>query len=161
MQLIHITLVCILILKGKNAMRNLIIIVVMLLITSCASKLNPEWYPHGTTGKDTVYTFGNGKFSLGKTTDGVDLSMYKNDGDCGIILAFVNQYKSKNGKLYVYSEEGYCVINKDQNTAKVLITVEKQHFSNLVGEDEAIVYLSSYDEFSKEEQEIFHEMRSD
>ena len=135
--------------------------ILVLFLTSCVSRLNPEWYPHGTIGKDTVYTFGNGKFSLGKTTDGIDLSMYKNDGDCGIILAFVNQYKSKNGKLYVYSEEGYCVIDKKQNTAKVFIFAEKQHFSNLVGEDEAIVYLSSYDEFSEEEQEIFDDMRSD
>lgn len=137
------------------------VLILVLFLTSCGSRLNPEWYPHGTTGKDTVYTFGNGKFSLGKTTDGIDLSMYKNDGDCGVILAFVNQYKSKNGKLYVYSEEGYCVIDKNQNTAKVFISAEKQHFSNLVVEDEAIVYLSSYDEFSEEEQEIFDGMRND
>ena len=38
------------------------VLILVLFLTSCVSRLNPEWYPRGTTGKDTVYTFGNGKF---------------------------------------------------------------------------------------------------
>lgn len=128
------------------------------IMCSCSSTLNPEWYPHGA-GKDTVYTYGNGKFFLGKTSDGIDLSMYKDDGSCGVILAFVKEYKKKNDKLYVYSSEGFCVIDQLKNTAKVLIAVEKQHVGNLVGEDKAILYLSSFDEFSKEEQTAFESMK--
>lgn len=139
--------------------KNIILIICMIVIVcSCSSTLNPQWYPHGV-GKDMVYTFGNGKFSLGKTSDGIDLSMYKDDGSYGIIVAFVNKYKDKKDKLYVYSDEGYCVIDKLKNTAKVLITVEKQYVGNLVGEDNAILYLSSFDEFSKEEQEVLESMK--
>lgn len=142
----------------KSIMRKLLIIIsVVLLLTSCESSLNPEWYPRGV-GKDTVYTFGDGKFALGKTSVGIDLSMYTDDGRCGTLLALVKDYKSKKGKLYVYSDEGYCVIDKEKNTAKVLVTVEKQFFSNLVGEDRSVQYLSSFDEFSQEEQKIFNSM---
>ena len=140
--------------------KNIFLIICMIVIfCSCSSSLNPEWYPRGS-GKDMVYTFGNGKFSLGKTIDGVDLSMYTDDGRCGIIVAFVKEYKNKKDGLYVYSNEGYCVINKKKNTAKVFITVEKQHNGNLVGEDKAILYLSSFDEFSKEEQAVFESMKN-
>ena len=139
-------------------MKIVFVVCTALILSSCGSKLNQNWYPHGITGKDIVYTFGNGKFALGETSDGIDLSMYKDDGDCGILLAFVEEYKSKNNKLYVYSKEGFCVINKEKNTAKVLITVEQQHFLNLVGVDDAIVYLSSFDEFSEEEKRVFQEM---
>ena len=64
------------------------------ILCACSSTLNPNWYPHGA-GKDTVYTFGDGKFSLGKTSDGTDLSMYTDNGSRGVILAFVKEYKKK------------------------------------------------------------------
>lgn len=141
-------------------MRCIIILIIssVIFLSSCGSKLNPEWYPHGA-GKDTVYTLGNGKFFLGKTIEGTDLSMFTDDGHCGVILAFVNKYKKINNSLYVYSDEGYCVIDENQNKAKVLITVEKQHVSNLVGEDSAISYLSSFEEFSKAEQDVFNKLK--
>ena len=75
-----------------------------------------------------------------------------------VLLAFVNSYKKKNDKLYVYADEGYCVVDIKSNTAKVLITVEKQYFSNLVGENEAVTYLSSYDDFSAEDKKVFEKL---
>ena len=134
------------------------IICIIFILSSCSSELNPEWYPRGS-GKDTVYTLGNGKFHLGKTADGIDLQMYDDNGHSGVVLAFVNEYKKQNGNLYVYSDEGFCVIDENTNTAKVLITVEKQHFSNLVGEDESITYLSTYDEFDENDKSIFDKLR--
>lgn len=135
----------------------MIIICLILFISSCGGKLNPEWYPHGA-GKDIVYTVNNGKFYLGKTSDGIDLSMFKDNGHSYVILAFVNEYKKKNSALYVYSDEGYCVIDEKENIAKVLITVEKQHIANLAGEDDDISYLSSFEDFSENEQDIFKGM---
>ena len=136
-----------------------IVLIVILSLTTCESKLNKTWYPLGS-GKDTVYTVGNGKFSLGKTVSGIDLTMFtsENDSNYGVLLAFVNNYKKKNNKLYVHSDEGYCVVDIKSNTAKVLITVEKQYFSNLVGENEAVIYLSSYDEFLDEDKKVFEKL---
>ena len=130
-----------------------------LFLTACGSKLNPTWYPLGP-GKDTVYIVGDGKFSLGKTTTGIHLSMHTSEYDTNddILLAFVNKYKKKNDKFYVYSDEGYCVIDIKKNTANLLITVEKQYYSNLVGENEAVTYLLSYDDFSNEDKKVFAKM---
>lgn len=145
---------------GDMAMKKKVTLIICMLfiLCSCGNKLNPEWYPYGA-GKDIVYTFGDGKFFLGKTIDGIDLSMFKDDGSNGVILAFVNEYKKKKDKLYIYSDEGYCVIDEKNNIAKVFIIVEKQHFLNLAGEDNAILYLSSYEDFSEEEKNIFKSMK--
>ena len=80
------------------------------------------------------------------------------DTNDDILLAFVNKYKKKNDKFYVYSEEGYCVVDINKNTANLLITVEKQYYSNLVGENEAVTYLLSYDDFSNEDKKVFDKM---
>lgn len=134
-----------------------ILMCIALFLTSCGSRLNPEWYPRGA-GKDIVYTVGNGKFYLGKTSEGIDLSMFKNDGKTGVIMSFVKKYKKENDNLYIYSDEGYCVINEEKNTAKVWITVDKQHVSNLIGEDNAITYFSSFDAFNENEQNILRKL---
>lgn len=143
-------------------MKNIVLVillVVILSLTACGTKLNKTWYPLGP-GKDTVCIVGDGKFSLGKTTVGIDLSMHTSEYDTSfdVLLAFVNSYKKKNDKLYVYADEGYCVVDIKSNTAKVLITVEKQYFSNLVGENEAVTYLSSYDDFTAEDKKVFEKL---
>ena len=137
----------------------MILLIAILYLTACGTKLNKTWYPLGP-GKDTVCIVGNGKFNLGKTTAGIDLMMFTNeyDTDYGVLLAFVNSYKKKDDKLYVYSDEGYCVVDIKSNTAKILITVEKQYFFNLVGENEAVTYLSSYDDFSAEDKKVFEKL---
>ena len=140
--------------------KSFLLICIILLLSSCGSKLNPEWYPLGS-GKDTVCVLGNGKFNLGKTSSGIDLSMYDDEGYSGVLLAKVSGYKKKNGKLYVFSEEGYCVAYEDTNTAKVLIIVEEQYYSNLVGEDEAVEYLASFEDFSNEEQKILKQLENE
>ena len=136
-----------------------ILLVAIMSLTACGTKLNKTWYPLGP-GKDTVCIVGDGKFSLGKTTAGIDLMMFTNDydADYGVLLAFVNNYKKINNKLYVYSDEGYCVVDIKSNTAKLLITVEKQYFFNLVVENEAVTYLSSYDDFSAEDKKVFEKL---
>ena len=143
----------------KKSVVLTIFFVATLFLTSCGSKLNPTWYPLGP-GKDTVYIVGDGKFSLGKTTAGTHLSMHTSEYDTNddVLLAFVNKYKKKNDKFYVYSDEGYCVVDIKKNTANLLITVEKQYYSNLVGENEAVTYLLSYDDFSSEDKKVFDKM---
>ena len=128
-------------------------------LTACGTKLNKTWYPL-VPGKDTVCIVGDGKFYMVKTSEGVRFSMHTNDYDTDhdVLLAFVNNYKKINNKLYVYSDEGYCVVDIKSNTAKLLITVEEQYYNDLESEYEAITFLSSYDDFSAEDKKVFEKL---
>ena len=143
----------------KKSIALMILLVAILSLTACGTKLNKTWYPLGP-GKDTVCIVGNGKFSLGKTTAGIHLSMHTNEYNThsDALLAFVNSYKKKNDKLYVYADEGYCVVDIKNNTAKLLITVEEQYYNDLDSEYEAITFLSSYDDFSAEDKKVFEKL---
>lgn len=143
----------------RKSIALIVLLATMLSLTACGSKLNPTWYPLGP-GKDTVCFVGNGKFSLGKLSTGIILTMYtsENDNNEDVLLAFVNSYKIKDDKLYVYSDEGYCVIDIKSNTAKLLITAQKQYFDDLASEYEEIFFLSSYDDFEAEDKKVFEKM---
>ena len=143
----------------KKSIALIILLVMILSLTACGTKLNKTWYPLGP-GKDTVCIVGNGKFSLGKTISGIHLSMHTNEYNTSfdVLLAFVNSYKKKNDKLYVYSDEGYCVVDIKNNTAKLLITVEVQYYNDLDSEYEEIAFLSSYDDFSDEDKKVFEKL---
>ena len=143
----------------KKSIALIILLVAIMSLTACGTKLNKTWYPLGP-GKDTVCIVGDGKFSLGKTTVGIDLSMHTSEYDTSfdVLLAFVNSYKKKNDKFYVYSDEGYCVVDIKSNTAKLLITVEEQYYNDLESEYEAITFLSSYDDFSAEDKKVFEKL---
>ena len=119
----------------KKSIALIILFVVILSLTACGPKLNKTWYPLGP-GKDTVCIVGDGKFYMVKTIEGVRLSMHTSEYDTNadVLLAFVNSYKKKNDKLYIYSDEGYCVVDIKNNTAKLLITVEEQYYNDLESE---------------------------
>ena len=131
----------------------------LLLLTSCSSvELNPEWYPHGWAGKDTIFVSRpNGKFSIGQYYIYQALAVNTDDGRHDILLSSVTDHKRIKDKVYVYSDEGYCVIDENTNTAEVLVAVEEQ--SALSGtNDPAVTYLKSFDDFSDEAKKIFTEM---
>ncbi len=126
------------------------------MLTGCRSvELNPKWYPHGV-GRDHLYIAApNGKYSIEKTNAGNLLSVHSDDDEYAVVLALVNDYMYRDGKLYVHSKEGYCVVDEEQNTAQVLLTVKDQRFANSGTEDEAVTYLASFDEFLDEAKYIF------
>lgn len=87
------------------------------------------------------------------------------------ILEKVNGYRVVADKLYVVSEEGYAVIDRN-NLCRVYITVPEDRFvtgfsvdeqgnrhalSRFI-ESENIQYLSSFEAFSAKEQEVFHKL---
>ena len=137
-----------------------IIICLLIFLSACGNHLNPDWYPNGV-GKDTVYVVGSGKFSLGKTINGIVLSMFKDDGSTGVLLAFVQHYQKDDDKFYIDSKEGICVVDCQTNSAKIFISVDKQYYANLVGVDNAVTYLTSYDDFTDEEKAHFEAMKND
>lgn len=116
-------------------------------------------------GKDTILIWKN-MYVIGHFSDGNHLSIETKETN-ETILKNVVTHKKKNGKLYIVSDEGYAVIDKN-NLCRVFITIDDEKFVNGYSEDsngnrtyisrkvecENIVYLSKYDEFSTEEKKI-------
>ncbi len=150
-----------LILKGSVFMKKIFLLVFsVLLLTSCAKvQLNPEWYPYGWAGKDTIFVSKpNGKFSIGQYNIDQALAVNTDYGMHDILLSLVTDHKRNGDKVYVYSDEGYCVIDETTNTAKVLVIAEEQHVLSGTN-DPAVTYLKSFDDFSDEAKKIFTEMK--
>ena len=137
-----------------------LLVLTLLLLTSCSSsvELNPEWYPHGWAGKDTIFVSRpNGKFSIGQDSKSQALAVNTDDERHDILLSSVTDHKRIEDKVYVYSDEGYCVIDETANTADVLVIVEAQYTVSGTN-DPAVTYLKSFDDFSDKAKEIFAEM---
>lgn len=121
-------------------------------------------------GKDTVRIWGD-MYEIGHYPDSNHLEIYIN-GHIEQVLMRVKIHKVIKKKLYVISEEGYAVINKD-NVCKVFITVPKEEFVNGYSVDEQgnksyysrfvdneyIQYLSDFNGFLEEEQENFNKIK--
>ena len=134
------------------------IICIIFILSSCSSELNPEWYPHGWAGKDTIFVSRpNGKFSIGQYSKSQALAVNTDDERHDILLSSVTDHKRIEDKVYVYSDEGYCVIDETANTADVLVIVEAQYTVSGTN-DPAVTYLKSFDDFSDKAKEIFAEM---
>ncbi len=135
-----------------------LLVLTLLLLTSCSSvELNPEWYPRGLWKDDIFVSRPNGKFNIGQYSKNQALSVNTDDGRHDILLSSVTDHKRIKDKVYVYSDEGYCVIDENTNTAEVLVVVEEQHAVSGTN-DPAVTYLKSFDDFSDEAKKIFTEM---
>lgn len=122
-------------------------------------------------GKDTILIWGN-VYVIGHYSDGNHLSIETKDVN-ETILKKVVKYHEKKGKLYIVSDEGYAVIDKN-NLCRVFITVANEEFVNGYTEDVEgnrtyisrkiestnIEYLSEYEFFSAEEKDVFEKMLS-
>ena len=120
-------------------------------------------------GKDTILIWEN-MYVIGHYSDGNHLSIQTKDVNETILKKIV-KHKKKKEKLYIISDEGYAVIDKN-NLCRVFITVDDEKFVNGYTEDadgnrtyisrkvecENIVYLSKYDEFSPEEKDMLEKM---
>ena len=120
-------------------------------------------------GKDTILIWEN-MYVIGHYFDSNYLTIERN-GISDTILEKVKNYKVKKKKLYVLSEEGYAIIDKE-NTCRVFITVSKDDFVNGFStdldetqhpisrfiNDEHIQYLNSYSDFATDEKEIFKKL---
>ena len=127
----------------------------LLLLTSCGKvELNPEWYPRGLWKDDIFVSSPNGKFNISKLVSGNILSVFT-DGGNEDILHRVTDYKRSGDKVYVYADDGYCIIDENSNTAEIFLT-----FSNYPHtiSDPAITYLKSFDDFPDKAKKIFADM---
>ncbi len=136
-----------------------LLILSLLLLTSCSSvELNPEWYPRGLWKDDIFVSMPNGKFNIGQYSHVQALVVNTDDNGCDTLLSFVTDHMRSDDKVYVYADEGYCVIDEITNTAEVLVIVEEQYA--LSGTDDpAVTYLNSFDDFSDKAKKIFTKMK--
>lgn len=140
-----------------------------------SDKEEAKWrdYPYGRPGKDTVYWAGDGKFQILRGASDKELFMYDENKGLQTLLKDVTDYKVKKKFLYVISEEGYGVIDENENICRLFISIEDAQYISGWSEDEDgtrkyisrylndehITYLKSYDEFSSDERVIFEGMK--
>ena len=93
------------------------------------------------------------------------------DKESYILLKNIASYKIVEEKLYVKSKDGYAVIDKN-NLCRVCVTVPDDEFVNGYTVDDAgneipisryienenVIYLKSYSEFTDEERKVFEKM---
>ncbi len=111
-------------------------------------------------GKDTVLIWRD-KYDICKSSNTKLLMIYI-DGDEQVVLGKVTDHYIYNKTLYVLSDDGYAVIDNENNcrvfifTPKEELEYSTQHYGSI--EDEHVKYLSSYEEFSGSEREIFEKL---
>ena len=123
-------------------------------------------------GKDTRLIWEN-KYQIIKYPSWLTLLIYEEpNGLTDSVLQNITDYKTKGEKLYVVSEEGYAVIDKD-SFCRVCITVPADEFINgyIVAKDgskfshsgfleyDNILYLSKFEDFTEDERKILNKMR--
>lgn len=141
--------------------------IVCLLLVGCCEK---EYaYP---TGKDDILVFGDGRIAISKFASDKWLILNRTDGAIDCLLQRVQSYKLLKGALYVKSEEGYGIVDKDYSI-RLFITIPAEEFVSGYSEDKEgnrtyhsrfvendhILYLNSFSDFSKKEQEILTQLK--
>ena len=135
-----------------------LVILSLLMLTGCRNvNLNPEWYPNGI-GRDHIYLCKpDGKFYIMNAAGIYVLGANTEREYDDMLLAYVDYY-TEDDKLYACSSEGFAVVDEVENTVQVFVRVEEQYFTTFGTKDDAVTYLTSFDEFSKRAQEIFLQM---
>lgn len=111
-------------------------------------------------GKDTVLIWRD-KYDICKSS-GTRLLMIYIDGDTQMVLDKVKDYDIDKKTLYVLSDDGYAVIDNENNcrvfifTPKEELEYSTQHYGSI--EDEHVKYLSSYEEFLESERKVFERL---
>ena len=113
-------------------------------------------------GKDTVLIWKD-KYDIATSVNGASLDIYI-DGDEQMVLDKVKNHTVVSETLYVLSDDGYAVIDSENNcrvfisTPKEVLEYSSQHYGSI--EDDHIKYLSNYEDFSDEERSIFDKLKN-
>lgn len=125
-----------------------------------------------TRGRDTLFIW-NDLYEIGKTSSDIILTVCK-PGSYDIVLESIKKYKTIKGKLYLLSDDGYAVIDKE-SLCRVYFTLTDEELSDGHSVDEYgnikynsqytnnphVVYLSEFSDFSDEEQKIFKKLETE
>ncbi len=112
-------------------------------------------------GNDTALIWRD-KYDITVSASGASLDIYI-DGDEQVVLDKVKEFDIDKKTLYVLSADGCAVIDNENNCRVFVFTPKEvlEHSGQNYGfiEDEHIRYLSSYQEFSDSEKEIFDKLK--
>lgn len=121
----------------------------------------PEYKYHNVVGKDTTAIFGDGKyeiFDINTDMGAVTINILEEDFvRHEVIMSKPEKYRVVDGMAYITGKEGFCVINTDTNLCKIFLydmTESPMRLTKIV-EDNDIVYLKSFDDFTSMEQKQF------
>ena len=122
-------------------------------------------------GRDTVVIWDN-MYEISKYSNEKNLDIQTKELAAHII-GKIQKYKTKKGKHYILSEEGYVVIDEN-SLCRVFVSIPDEEFisgysidkdgtkyyhSKKLKKNKYVSYLSDYDEFSAEEKKIFEQMK--
>lgn len=137
------------------------IVALLVFVSACNSTLEYE------EGKDTVYSYGNGIYQvLHHNDDGkqeIKLLMNCKYNQC--VLTQIDAYENTENTAYFigtyYTQKVWCKLSIDNNCLYYYVEDGSNDEFVMVyladmQNDDQIVILSSFDEFSEEEQEIFN-----
>ena len=105
-------------------------------------------------GKDTVLIWGD-TFEIGHLPDSDNLYIYIS-GSPHTVLRGVSTYKKTGECLYIIADEGYAIIDNN-DFCRIYINSDSQTdaIDSSRVESEHLKYLSSFDEFTPSEREVF------
>lgn len=163
-------------------MKRTVLIICLIIILTISLKMTslffsdffaiPQVNKYGRIGRDTVLVIGNGKYQIVNSPKELNLIMYNNSNVTEVVMSDIKNYKKYNNKVFIVSLEGYSIIDETTNTCVTYIFVAQQKYGGAYVEDdmgnitfipheikdESFIYLDTYDDFTKEEKEIFDEM---
>lgn len=117
-------------------------------------------------GRDTALIWQD-KYEISKYSDIIVLDFYADKEKYSLLYEITN-FDVVKRKVYVLSNQGYAVIDKNNKCKIFIVDLQEsedencnKRFKNCRIEDEHIRYLSSFDEFSNEEKTTFEKMRNE
>lgn len=113
---------------NKNIKILCVIFSLMLFITILFSCQERELEYGGRVGRDTRYVVGNGMVQISHINGKDILQLYHTNTHAYSLLDSVTSYKSNDNDLYVISDEGYGVVDKETYKCKLLIFNPEEYF---------------------------------
>lgn len=149
--------------KGESYMKKLLFlfVAVFLLLSGCGNDLEYEIW------KDTVEAFGNGNYQIlhGYRNDEKINTLYNCKHKQEVVTNIDNYVKSENYVFFAghfHRQKVYCKLNVETN---LLLYYAEENGDEYIAiefvseiEDNQIKLLSSFDDFSKEDKEIFNSL---
>ncbi len=107
-------------------------------------------------GKDTIIIWED-TFELFHSYKDIHLcvkrNIAKNQYISDTILENIRDYQNNDGKLYIVSDDGFAILDENNN-CRIYINTDYKNFI----QNDKVKYLSSFNDFSEDEQKIFNNM---
>lgn len=140
------------------------LVALVMCVSACNGNLKYE------EGKDTICSYGNGTYQVLHHDDGKQkLKLLMNCKYNQCVLTQIDAYKNVENDAYFvgkyYTQKVWCKLTADNNCLYYYVESDTDNelimiYLNDMQNDNQIVILSSFDEFSKEDRRMFDSMQS-